>query len=242
MEDKNELWKCAICKKNKTKKNDDVEHNNYRVENELLKDLITELKRVNELQREKIVMLESQIEKLSMDNEKKTYSQILKKPSEAIIVVKPTNAEKKCNITKEIVKKNIDPYNMKMGISKLKNISNGGVVIGCENKNARDELQTALNTKLSDNYCIEIPQAKLVKIKISLVDKNDTDEVNFEEKIKKQNEINDNSIFKVRNIIERKRRIGYGNNDVDIIAEVDKELYDKLMGVNRIKVGWRKNM
>lgn len=252
MEENEEKWHCDVCMNSAKKTNRNIMSNLkssinideeliiIKNENELLKKLNVELKNVNKLQEYKINELEREIkttkENNNQDIAKETYSSKVKKNNEAVVIIKPINTEQNSIITKEEVKKNLNPVAMKIGITSVRNISEGGVVIGCGSKTERDQVQVELNKKISQEYRVELPKKKNLKLKILQADIQGMDEREIETKIKEQNNLTPDSIFKIIKIVKNTK---FKPNIVNIIIEVDKNTNTVIIAQGKIKVGWK---
>lgn len=165
----NEAWVCGYC-------GNGNEIVSLRREKELLEQLMEELKRVNELQREKIEYLEKKVaNKGNIKQLSYTYSDVLRE-KESVLLVKPADYNQECKITKKNIKNKIDPTNMQIGIRTFKDAHKGAVVIGCDTKQERDLVENELKKVLGSKYEVTVPQNNNLKIKITGVDLKQIDE------------------------------------------------------------------
>ncbi|GLV36019.1 hypothetical protein CBL_01783 [Carabus blaptoides fortunei] len=169
-------------------------------------------------------------------NEHVTYAEktkTSKRKGESVLLVKPV-ATQKADKTKNEVKEKVSPENIAVGVSTLKQISGGAIIIGCDSAEDRDKLKTEVINKMGNKYKVEIPKLYRPKIKLIGVYLHD-DEEDLVEKICKQNAINEHEEFymKILKKIENKKMKNF-----DIIIEVDKITHKMMINQGMIKVGW----
>lgn len=95
----------------------------------------------------------------------KTYSTMLQ--SNSAVIIKPKNQAQKNNETKVDILQNIDPVEKQIMISSVKNIKNGGVVVGCGNVEEVKKFKEIAKDKLSEKY--EIRDVKGLNPRIRVV-------------------------------------------------------------------------
>lgn len=96
---------------------------------------------------------------------KPSYSQVAS--SKSMIVVKPKNITQSNTQTKTDIMQNLNPVDLELQVSKVKNIRNGGILIGCSNAGGVDRFKKLANEKLSASY--EIQELKNLKPKLKVV-------------------------------------------------------------------------
>lgn len=137
--------------------------------------------------------------------------------------------------TKKDIKSKIDVLELEIGITKVKKVTNGAVVIGCENKIQAEALKNKVSKDLGEKYMVLAPRKRKLKVKISDVDKeNGEDELDFWGKIEEQNGFEKAStvgkiVYKSSNAKSQR---------TTIIAEVDAGTYRKLLEEGKVKIGW----
>jgi hypothetical protein len=170
---------------------------------------------------------------VSMQNNRKnniTFADVLKnKNEEPVVVIKPKNSEQKSDVTKKLLKEKIDPS--KIHVNDLRNVSNGGVVIRCNNSANVVECKKMIEKELGNSYEVSVPEPKKPTLKIvgltELFEKDD-----LIEKIKSQNDfISENAFIEVTDISRRK-------SIITAIIKTDGETFQKLIERERIYVGW----
>lgn len=93
-----------------------------------------------------------------------TYSNIVN--SKSMVVVKPKNIEQTNSKTKIDIMKNIDPVNLNLKVSQVKQIKDGGILISCNDPEGASNFKKAATEKLSSNYNISDVKRFLPKVKI----------------------------------------------------------------------------
>lgn len=153
---------------------------------------------------------------------KKSYSEAAAKKQEAVIIIKPVEEKEASSSedTKRDIKNKIDITKLRVGITKIKKVTKGAVVVGCEDKREAEKLKEKVIKDLGEKYIIQTPMKKKLKIRIFDVDKEDGEnEQDFWEKIEEQNGFRKDStagkiIYKSANEKTKK---------TTIIAEVNDE-------------------
>lgn len=93
------------------------------------------------------------------------YSTALK--SKSAVIIKPKNPNQKNYETKTDILHNIDPVESEINISSVKNIRDGGIVVGCGNETEVVKLKTLANSKLGERY--EVKDVKCINPRIRVV-------------------------------------------------------------------------
>lgn len=77
---------------------------------------------------------------------KMRYSESVKNERESVIIIKPKNNEEDISseVTKRDIKRKIDISKLGLGVTKRKKVTEGAVVVGCENKTEADKLKQKL--------------------------------------------------------------------------------------------------
>lgn len=163
-----------------------------------------------------------------------TYANVAKtKKQDPVLVIKPKNSEQKNMITKNDVKKHIDPVELE--VSGIRNISNGGILVECKNEEAVKKLKEEAVKKLGEDYSVSVPKKLTPRVKvIGLSEKLQPEQI--EANIKAQNHyVEDESArIKVVHIQEMKdKRRGYC-----VYMEVDGKTYKKMLLEQKLNIGW----
>lgn len=168
---------------------------------------------------------------------KMNYSGAVKgNQKESVLVIKPKDGEenKSSEDTKRDVRK-IDITKLGVGITKMKKVTRGAIVVGCENRIQAEKLKQEVVKDLGKKYEIQVPKKRKPKIKIFDIDNEDCEnEQSFWEKIEEQNGMQ-------RNTIEGKiiRKVTKANiKKTVVIAEVNTMIREKFLQLERLKIGW----
>lgn len=103
----------------------------------------------------------------SAENGYSSFSDIVKKKKENIIIIKP-KIQQESETTKKIIKEKVDIKNMPMGITKVRKGKEGTVMLGCETGEEMDKVKDAMQSKLGENYNVTESPQKKSKIKINI--------------------------------------------------------------------------
>ncbi|KAK2578236.1 hypothetical protein KPH14_001021 [Odynerus spinipes] len=129
---------------------------------------------------------------------------------------------------------------MGIGVTKVQEIKNGSIIIGCRDEIEREKLRAAAKEELKEKYKVEVPRVGLPKIKIVGVD---TDEA----------EMNDNEILKAlcnQNNLEtggegHEQKVIYKyinkmNGKMNIILQVNNKNFEEIILTGRLNLGYRR--
>lgn len=174
---------------------------------------------------------------LETGERKKSYSGVVKgNQTESVLVIKPKDGEE--NKLSEDIKRDvrkIDITKLGVGITKMKKMTRGTVVIEYENRVQAEKLKKEVVKDLGRKYEIQVPKKRKPKVKMFDVDKEDCEnEQIFWEKIEEQNEMQRNTIK--GKIIRKVTKANYKKTIV--IAEVNAEIREKLLLMEKLKIGW----
>lgn len=153
--------------------------------------------------------------------------------AEEVVIIKPRNNQE-CKKTIEAIQKNLKPASLEVGITELKNIKEGGVVIKCKSKEEQEIIKKAAEKKLNKNYEIKAPNLKNPCIKVVDIDDNLSGD-ELLKLIKKQNTsvLHDNSELRVKVIKKMKTKFM-------AIIESDPNTFKKIMDQNYLFIDWSK--
>lgn len=177
----------------------------------------------------------NKINNTSKNNNVQLYSTALK--SESAVIVKPRNTTQKNSQTKGDFLHEINPLEHNLLISSVKNISNGGIVIGCTNEKEASKLKEVAKGKLAEKY--EIRDAKNLNPRIRLVGISEKlEESELVEFVKYQNKslFSENSECKLIKLWPTRKN----SNVFQAILQVDVITYNNLMsgGDGKLFVGY----
>lgn len=180
----------------------------------------------------------------SVGKEPKSYAgAVVGRKRESVIIVKPKK-QQESEMTKKLVKENINITDMAVGITKLRKGNNGTVILGCESKSEMEKLKVTVQNKLGKEYNIMEPKGAKPKIKVVNIDEEEMklENENLLNVIMKQNKIEDEREEFHMRIIKKISRENTREREVNgsIIIELDDITHDSIMNRGKISVGWRK--
>jgi len=130
------------------------------------------------------------------------------KEQEAVIIKPKGENAGSSEVTKKDIKNKIDVSILGVGITKMKKVTRGAVVVGCENKTQVEKLKEKVAKDLGEKYVIQAPMKRKLKIRIFDVDKEDNeDEQEFWERIEEQNGFRKDSVH--GKILHKSRKEGF---------------------------------
>lgn len=158
---------------------------------------------------------------------KKSYAKV----ASEVVVIKPKNAQDSKK-TKEEIQKKLQPATLEVGITEIKNIRDGGVIIKCKHKEEVEKIKAAAEKKLNKKYNINIPDQKNPCIKIMDIEE-EMNENDLKNSILKQNQYlqHDSSILEVK--VVKKMKTRYLS-----IIECDPLSFTKIIEQNQLSIGW----
>lgn len=154
--------------------------------------------------------------------------------SKRSIIIKPKNISQTNAQTKIDIVSNINPVDSNINISKIKNVRNGGILIGCSNVEGAKNFKKLASQKLSENY--EVKELKNVNPRLKIVGMS---EKYSEEQLllflKSQNNVMcENSVCKVLKVWPTKKC-----SDVyQAIVELDGETYCRVLNTGNLFVNF----
>lgn len=160
--------------------------------------------------------------------EEATYSGVVKNPP--IIIVKPKDTSQSCSVTKDDMRKNIDPTGLP--ICGVRNVSKGGIIIECTNKIASLSLQNDVAKKLGSNYKVDIPGKRNPKVRITGLSEELPPDLIINKMLAQNHDIfSSESVVKVLHTFNLKRSYG-------IKLELDPTSFLKIMVTQKIRIDW----
>lgn len=166
----------------------------------------------------------------------KSYSGAVKKNQESVLIIKPKDADENNSSenTKRDIKK-IDISKLGVGITKMKKVTKGAIVVGCENKSQAEKLKQEVVKDMGEKYEIQAPKKGKLKVKIFDVDKEDCEnEQHFWQTIVEQNGLEKNTI-EGRIIYKAAKE---NSKMTTVIAEVNAGTREKFTQLEKLKIGW----
>jgi hypothetical protein len=179
------------------------------------------------------VQINDKLQKVIQCSSKKmTYAEKLRSTSqEAVVIIKPIKDQSSSETQKQI-KDKIDPVDVE--INSIRNVSNGAVIIGCNNKAAAEKLQKEVVEKMGVDYELKMPEGLKPQLKI----------VGISEKMEKEEMISklkaQNEVFRTADSLKiAKIEVARMRTDkFNAIIEVDGKVFDQVLKMERIKIGW----
>jgi len=170
----------------------------------------------------------NEIEVKPINVQKVSYASMVQN-SKPIVIVRPKNFEQLGSETINRIKSVFDPVTNK--INGVKSMSNGGVVIMCNDHQATTKCREEISAKLGDDYDVNVPKQKKPLLKIwglsDVIEKDD-----FVNRLKQQNEC----VLKTAdvNVVNMKKN----PRGVVCLLEVDQLTHETLLTVGRVFIGW----
>lgn len=161
-----------------------------------------------------------------------SYASVVNKCQPVILKPKTKQSGHK---TKEDLKKNVNPTNLK--ISDIAARNNGVVEIMCESEGERDIVKSAVEEKLSGSYDIKVPVLKKPKIFITGISES-LNEMQIERSLKEQNEMLSESEVKCIMVMKAKKKDNRQYEFWSAVVELDSKSFQAVMGVGKVNIGW----
>jgi hypothetical protein len=164
------------------------------------------------------------------NNVKKTFADVLKRQKDdPVVVVKPKSAGQKSEVTQKFVKENIDPS--VIPVKNVRSVSNGSVVIHCQDRSKIDECKKSIESRLGSEYEVVIPEKRQPSVKIVGLSEIMSEEVLIT-KMKAQNPfIPSDSVIKVTELKKK-------NDKIFASFSCDALCFKKIIDNERLLVGW----
>lgn len=166
----------------------------------------------------------------SVDNapvEAKSYAKV----AGEVVVIKPKEAQESKK-TREAIQKHVKPAALEVGITEIKNIKEGGVLIKCKSKEEVERIKSVAEKKLSRNYKINAPQLKRPCVKVLDIDEN-LDSEKLINAIKKQNPFIQHESLCLEVLTIKKLKTTYM-----ALIECDPTTFSRIMTEQRLCVNW----
>lgn len=175
-------------------------------------------------------------EKISSANNKElcspgtsmSYANVLK--GEAI-VIKPKSKQESSK-TKEIVTQKLNPCTMEIGITQLKEVKDGGILIKCKTKEEIRKLKDEAERSLGNHFQVSIPEKKKPCVKVVDFEENISKE-ELKDCITKQNEYLRGENVEIKVLVIKKMVKRYM-----AILECDPATHEKILQEGSLSIGW----
>ncbi|KAJ8973855.1 hypothetical protein NQ317_000183 [Molorchus minor] len=136
------------------------------------------------------------------------------KDFDSVIIVKPKEVQESRKTKKEI-KEKIDLSRLGAGVSGVKELSRGQVIIRCGNEGDREKIESKIQEEMSDNYETKAPNLKFPKIKVVGINEDDdnTDEglveAILEQNLQNRQQTEDDFHMKIIKRLKKKMKNNY---------------------------------
>lgn len=226
-------WYCEYCS---NKKSDFENVVKITVETKL-KDAMNNIEKLFEDTRKEILKIaDEKLSNISMPTKLKEpaplYSQVV--DNKSMVIIKPKNSEQPNAQTKSDIMNNLNPIDLNIHVSKVKNLSNGGILIGCNSSSGADKLKQVAKVKLSTDYNVKDASRGSYRLKIvGMIEEYTAAQiVKF---INHQNDMfSDSSNYKVCKIWPTKKN----NRVYQALLDVEAETYCKVMEQGHLFVNY----
>lgn len=215
-----------------------------------LENEVTSLKNVIvQLQSQNVASQISEVKSNENNNNSKSYANAVQKSkSNAVIVIKPIQSDaqknsekngKKQNENLSSVKSSINIKELGVGVTSVKERSNGTVIVQCKSAVDREKLQKRCVEKIGGNFNVHVPKVKKNFVKIVWID---IDDASLTDKEIVDNIIVQNNLKDFCENVEMKivKRIVYEKkNEFSIIVETSSEMHKLLLFMEKVCLGWK---
>lgn len=103
------------------------------------------------------------------------YSDIVKNKTEPAVLIVPKNSSQLPNQLKSDMLDNINPVENNLHLSRVRTTKDGGLLVGCQNKEENEKFVSLVREKLSDSYVIREVNGIKPRIRIAGMTENHTE-------------------------------------------------------------------
>jgi hypothetical protein len=169
----------------------------------------------------------------TVTKKKLTFADIVKETDHRkCVVIKPKEGAENDDNVFESLKKNVDP--MGIELKRVKKVSNGGVLVECNNENSLAKLKIEVNNKIGSD--IEIKNLDKFSVRMKLLGmSDDLQKTEIDEKLRKYNPSLRDLEFKTVYKYENKKKNFYKYN---AIIESDIDTFKKLVALKTVTIGF----
>nr|CAI5835906.1 unnamed protein product [Callosobruchus analis] len=86
------------------------------------------------------------------DNQPVKYADVVKNKTKPALIIQSKNANQEVNKTKSDILSNANPAEAEVQLTRVRNVRDGGILIGCKSQEENRKLKAMVQEKLSDNY------------------------------------------------------------------------------------------
>jgi hypothetical protein len=170
------------------------------------------------------------VEKTKPVTKTKTFADVVKKQEyNPIVIIKPKVDGQQSTVTESEIKQKIDPS--VVPVCGLKSVSNGSVILRCQNKSQLQNCKNKIEQELGQNYNVVVPKVKQPVLKIVGL----TEMPSEEELIDKI--IAQNSFLSLSNEIEV-AELKQKDRKIYAAVRCDAEAYKEMLKRMKINIGW----
>lgn len=185
------------------------------------------LDELNEVKKELI----SQRKEQTPNNSNFSYSEMVSKKGEPLII-KPKDSKQESSTTRADLTKCLNPSNLKVGITDIRSVREGGVLIKCKTKNEREKLRKEAQVKLGSSYTVNTPKQKYPRFKVCDIEEN-MSEADLTESIIKQNAFIQHENMVLKLIVQKKMKTRFM-----AIFECDPLTWKAVIEEGSLCIGW----
>lgn len=161
-------------------------------------------------------------------NTPKSYAGVVAGES---LIIKP-KAKQSCSKTKETIVKKLKPADMEVGITHIRDIKDGGILLKCKSKQEIEKVRKEAERVMGKQYQVKIPQQKNPRLKIVDIEEEFTPD-KLIEYMKKQNDILRSENLEINVIVFKKMLTRFM-----AIIECDPIIHGKILNEGRLSIGW----
>ncbi|XP_069688287.1 uncharacterized protein [Periplaneta americana] len=152
-------------------------------------------------------------------------------PNTASLIVKPTDPTMNPDNMKQLIRETVDPKALKVGVNKMKKLSNNTLFVECNNSTDRDTLEKELTIR--NALSIERPKKKLPAILLKFVPRY-IDDAEVKDVILQQN----NLTHLENPVIDIKFTKAKFEDSRHLVVQVSPNIRRELLALQRIKLKW----
>lgn len=232
-------WYCQHCNKIKDKYESIITNLLEAKINDVLKDVQLifsdvkhEIMKLAEQKLSDITSLSLSQNSLPNGPNKPLFSEVTSR--ESMVVIKPKNSDQSNGQTKTDIMKTLNPLDLNIQVSKVKNVKSGGILIGCNKPDDAHKLKQMAEEKLSSEYKIREVKNNNPKLKlVGMIEEYTEDQLlKF---IKTQNKVlSENSECRIVKIWPTKKNVHL----YQAIVELDSDTFRKVMTQGNLFVNY----
>lgn len=137
-------------------------------------------------------------------------------------------------LDRDLIKKTIDPVDLKIGVKRLKKVSRGGVLIEVPTQDEYDKLELEVQSNLVLKDKFKIRKAEKIKPEIIVYGLDDT--IPNEEVIQRLESQND-ALKEAEMKVEFRMKT---KNGMNTIISINAEAFRKIIKIERVNLGWER--